>query len=285
MKTDAAIKPRGKKPNTGKWAAIICAVIALTLLMAFALYAELDIAEYTVETDKIATPVRLAFVADLHSCKYGDGQAELIEAIREQQPDALLFGGDIFDDLPPHDNALALLYGTAGDYPCFYVTGNHEYWSGEVDALKQAVADCGVAVLEGDCAKLEVKGESLDICGVDDPTKIGAEAMEEQIAGACSQREGESFSVLLTHRPELPEVYSQYDFDLILAGHAHGGQWRIPGIANGLFAPNQGFFPKYAGGRYGLSSGVMIVSRGLARETTKIPRLFNRPELVIIDIV
>ena len=76
----------------------------------------------------------------------------------------------------------------------------------------------------------------------------------------------------------------QYDFDLVLCGHAHGGQWAIPGILNGLYAPNQGMFPKYAGGRYDFERGTLIVSRGLARESTPAPRVFNRPELVIIDL-
>ena len=78
--------------------------------------------------------------------------------------------------------------------------------------------------------------------------------------------------------------YQKYDFDLVLSGHAHGGQWRIPGILNGLYVPNQGLFPKYAGGRYDYEGGTMIVSRGLARESTPIPRIFNRPEVVIVDV-
>ena len=90
--------------------------------------------------------------------------------------------------------------------------------------------------------------------------------------------------MLLTHRPELIDKYNEYNFDLILSGHAHGGQWRIPFILNGLIAPNQGLLPKYTGGLYKFGNNNMIVSRGLARESTIIPRLFNRPELVIIDI-
>ena len=93
-----------------------------------------------------------------------------------------------------------------------------------------------------------------------------------------------SYKILLTHRPEKFEEYTQYDFDLILSGHAHGGQWRIPGILNGLYAPNQGLFPKYAGGYYEIDDKKMIVSRGLARESTLIPRFYNRPELVIIKL-
>ena len=80
------------------------------------------------------------------------------------------------------------------------------------------------------------------------------------------------------------EAYRGRGFDLILAGHAHGGQWRLPGVVNGLLAPDQGLFPPYAGWRYELEGGTLIVSRGLARESTRVPRVFNRPELVIIDV-
>ncbi len=92
------------------------------------------------------------------------------------------------------------------------------------------------------------------------------------------------YTVLLSHRPEFFELYTEYNFDLVLSGHAHGGQWRIPYILNGLYAPNQGVFPKYAGGEYTENNTTMIVSRGLARESTLLPRFYNRPELVIIDL-
>ena len=92
------------------------------------------------------------------------------------------------------------------------------------------------------------------------------------------------FTLLLAHRPEFFDVYTQYDFDLVLSGHAHGGQWRIPGLINGLFSPNQGWFPKYAGGRYGEDGTIMIVSRGLANNVGAIPRIFNPPELVVVEI-
>ena len=95
----------------------------------------------------------------------------------------------------------------------------------------------------------------------------------------------ESFNLLLIHAPDNFEDYARLGFDLVLCGHTHGGQWRIPGLLNGIYAPGQGLFPKYAGGLYEKDGTTMIVSRGLAKESTYIPRIFNRPELVIIDIV
>lgn len=93
------------------------------------------------------------------------------------------------------------------------------------------------------------------------------------------------YTILLAHRPEWIDLYGTYDFDLVLSGHAHGGQWRLPGLINGVFAPDQGMLPKYAGGKYGVNGTTMIVSRGLARESTSVPRIFNRPELVVVDLV
>ena len=147
--------------------------------------------------------------------------------------------------------------------------------------------------LSGETATMEVNGSRIAVCGVDDPyawadsygfTERAEGSFREQVSQAAAQAEEGTYTILLTHRPELLDVYSQYDFDLVLAGHAHGGQWRIPGILNGLWAPNQGLFPAHAGGRYEQDGTVMIVSLGLARESTWVPRWYNRPELVIIDL-
>ncbi|MDO4733224.1 MAG: metallophosphoesterase, partial [Bacillota bacterium] len=90
-------------------------------------------------------------------------------------------------------------------------------------------------------------------------------------------------SILLSHRPECTAFYESSGFDLELSGHAHGGQLRIPGLLNGLYAPNQGFFPKYAGGLYQLGKTSLLVSRGLCK--SRLPRVFNRPELAIIELL
>ncbi len=272
---------------------ILLAVLLLLILPGF--YNALAIRRYTVEAPGITHSVRIALVTDLHSCAYGEGQRELLDAIDKEAPDLVLLGGDIFDDDLADDNAETFLRAIGRRYPVWYVTGNHEYWSGETGfARKMAILkECGIVRLSGETATVEVNGSRITICGVDDPDAWGsgngfAEHTEgsfrEQVARAAEQAEGSAYTILLTHRPELLDVYSQYDFDLVLAGHTHGGQWRVPGILNGLWAPNQGLFPAYAGGRYKQNGTMMIVSRGLARESTWLPRWYNRPELVIIDL-
>ena len=238
---------------------------------------------YAVETEKLSAPVRLAVLADLHSCDYGQGQRDLLDLVEglDPQPDAVLLAGDIVDDKLPEDNAWTAIEGLAGAYPCFYVTGNHEWRGGEAERICADMAARGVTVLRGDAADLTAQnGQTIQVCGVDDPEA----GLEGQLQQAGGQVEPGKFSLLLAHRPEEIEAYLEYPFDLVVSGHAHGGQWRIPGILNGLIAPNQGLFPKYAGGRYDLENATLIVSRGLARESTRVPRIFNRPEVVVIDL-
>ena len=167
-------------------------------------------------------------------------------------------------------------------YPCYYVTGNHEWWSGEAERICDDMEAVGVTVLQGACETIAVNENDITVCGVDDPDS-GMYENQLELVGEKVRADG--VHILLSHRPERIEDYLEYPFDLILSGHAHGGQWRMPGIINGLYAPNQGVFPRYAGGRYDFGSTVFLVSRGLARESTKIPRVFNRPELVVVDLI
>ena len=246
---------------------------------------ELVTVTYTLDAPEVDRPIRLALVTDLHSCDYGEGQAELMDAIAAQDPHAVLLGGDIIDDDIPRQKGEEFVTKVSQTYPTCYVSGNHEFRTDDIAGIKDFLRTAGAYVLEGDCLPLTLEGQTIQICGVDDPEGIGQEAMDRQLTQAAAQADPAHFTVLLSHRPEQIEHYRSFGaFDLILSGHAHGGQWRIPGLLNGLLAPNQGFFPKFAGGRYDFPDCTFLVSRGLARESTSIPRLFNSPELVIIEI-
>lgn len=270
---------------------IVCAIAALLLaVLPLALDSRLLIRTYTLETEKISSPVRIALVTDLHSCRYGEGQVELLNAIHTQKPDVILLGGDIFDDEIDDTHTEIFLSGIAGKYPIFYVTGNHEWWSGaEAFGAKMSILEkYGIPVLSQESVTLNIRGEMLTICGVDDPESYlldsAALHYDARLDQVLTEAVEEQYTILLAHRPEYFPSYSARDFDLTLCGHAHGGQWRIPYVLNGLIAPNQGLFPQYAGGLYEKNGTTMIVSRGLARETTWVPRIFNRPELVIVEI-
>ncbi|MDO5096593.1 MAG: metallophosphoesterase [Peptostreptococcaceae bacterium] len=255
---------------------------AVALLLGMGLDQRLEVVNYTIADSRIQKPIRIALVADLHSCNYGEKQHTLTEAVDQSRPDVLLLAGDIIDDDLPEDKAWEFLSWAGEKYPSYYVSGNHECWTEELPRLKSTVLDYNIAVFEGDKVELDIRGQRVNLFGIDD-VDIGESAWQNQLEKAKSKIEPDIYSLLLTHRPERYEQYR--DFDLSMAGHAHGGQWRIPGVLNGLLAPNQGLFPKYAGGLYEFENYKMIVSRGLARESTRIPRFYNRPEYVVIDLV
>lgn len=264
-----------------KWIAIVALPILILIAGVGGSY-RLTVGRYAIRTPKLEAPVRLLLITDLHSCLYGKEQEALVRAIEAERPDALMFVGDIADDKMPRENTQALLEAVAKRYPCFYVTGNHEYWGGDAGGIKRLFRRYGVTVLEGAHAPFSVRGQKIVVCGVDDPQ---SRKFTRQLAAAARGAKTGPYSVLLSHRPELFERYVPYGFDLVLSGHAHGGLWRIPGLLDGFVAPNQGFFPKYTSGTYEGGSTTMILSRGLARESTRIPRFFNPVELVVADLL
>lgn len=184
------------------------------------------------------------------------------------------------------NNAMALLAAMQGKYPAYYVTGNHEYWSRQSEEMLEILREYGVTVLAGAWESTTIREQTLHICGADDPDvdlyMPARPGFRQQLQALQSVCENGNYTILLSHRPERFAEYSA--FDLVLSGHAHGGQWRVPGLWNGIFSPGEGFFPQYAGGVYQAGSTTMIVSRGLSRESIPLPRLFNRPELVVIDL-
>lgn len=240
---------------------------------------------YTVNSDKINNQIRIIQLSDLHSTFFGDNQEELLEAIAEAEPDIICFTGDIADDDVSHEGTRVLAEAVGKKYKCYYVSGNHEKHAPEgLEWVKTEIFEKnGIEVLDPGIEELIVNDEKISICGLDDIEVTGYDKWLAQLKD-CSERKSEdAFSVLLYHRPERTSEFSECSFDLILCGHAHGGQIIIPGICNGIIAPNQGIFPKYAGGEYDLGDTKMIVSRGLVKNI--FPRTFNPPELVIIDIV
>lgn len=261
---------------------IVLAALVITALIG--LDQRMIVRRYAVESNKLAQSVRLAVVTDFHGCDYGVGASRLIAAIEAEAPDAILLVGDIFDDMLPWDDSEALVRALAAKWPCYYVTGNHEYWSKQVEEICRIITAAGATLLNQDCAELVVKGQHINLCGIPDPyANIGT---WDALTSATGDIQQEGFTVLLAHRPEMIEQYAaKGTFDLVVSGHAHGGQVRIPFLVNGLFAPNQGWFPKYAGGKYEVEGTTLIVSRGLARESTLLPRIFNRPELVMVDLL
>lgn len=268
-----------------RWILPVLAILVILTLIA--LDERLILRTYTVVSPKLTAEVRLAVVTDFHS---SDNADDVVEMLASCAPDAVLLVGDLFDDDTanrPTERTLSLMRQLSAQYPCYYVSGNHEAWTGEMDALYQQTEEAGVTVLRMSSGILTVRGQRIALCGIPDPYEMvfsGAPDTEEQIRQAMENVDSADFTVLLAHRPELLAKYAQFPFDLVVSGHAHGGQVRIPGVLNGLYAPNQGWFPKLAGGAYTQDGTTLIVSRGLAVRT-RLPRIFNRPEVVLVRCV
>ena len=266
-------------------AALLTAGSATAGILLAALDVRLAVRHYTVKSEKVDGPIRLAVLTDLHACRYGKNQEQLVAAVAAQKPDLVVMCGDIVDDEPRMEEWRALLTvkRLADRWPVYYASGNHEHRTGRLAVVKELLTACGAVVLDGKCVCAAAGAQMVQIGGIDDP-ETGEENWQDQLTAASGDLDGSQFSILLTHRPERVSDYAGSGFDLVLAGHAHGGQWRLPGLINGVLAPNQGMFPTYAGGRYEIGGATLIVSRGLARESARVPRLFNRPELVVVDI-
>lgn len=269
---------------TKRWKTALFLLAALALFLVCALWRGLTLRFYGVHTDKLTQDarLRLALLTDLHSCVYGENHRELLDLVLDQRPDAILLGGDIVDDVEPLENALSFFEALSQtDIPVYYVSGNHDRWRPDFTSVLEAIRECGVTVLEGDTVTLDLAVGQVNLCGIQE--YANAEDCAAALEAAFSTLSPDAYNILLAHRPDYIDLYRQYPFDLVLSGHTHGGQVRIPLLVNGLFAPNQGWFPKYAGGQYDVEGTCLVVSRGLSYNP-KLPRVFNPPEVVIVDV-
>lgn len=238
-------------------------------------------------TVKIKTAAAYSFslvhLSDLHNKSFGTDNKKLLEKIASANPDLVVITGDIIDSSRGgSEQALNLIRGLKEKTPVYFVPGNHEKWSGSYPVLKAKLRLAGAIILENEVVLLEnQEGRKIFLAGVDDPDFSNLEKWQENLNTLSTKTEN-YFTVLLSHRPERFEDYVAGAFNLVLAGHAHGGQWRLP-LIGGLVAPNQGLLPKYDAGLYQKVTSVMLVSRGLGNSLMPL-RLFNLPEIISIKI-
>ena len=232
---------------------------------------------------------RIAHLSDLHNTEFGKGNATLLQMLAESSPDIIVITGDLIDAQHTDvDIALGFSEGASKIAPTYYVAGNHEASSSQYTVLKDGLEAVGVTVLEDDMIHLNREGESVALLGLADPNfTLRGDLFNELPAMIGTKLKSlleneQAYSLLLSHRPELFETYVDCGVDLILSGHAHGGQFRLPFIG-GLIAPDQGLFPRYDAGLFTDGNTNMIVSRGLGNSI--IPIRFNdRPEIVLIEL-
>ena len=233
---------------------------------------------------------RIAQVSDLHNAEFGKDNRKLLELLSESKPDIIAITGDLVD-AGHTDIGVALDFAKEAVKiaPVYYVTGNHEASLSQYDELKIELKTIGVIVLEDEAVQLKHDTEEITLIGLSDPDfTIKGDVFREAPAMVRTKlsslvNDESSYTILLSHRPELFESYARCSIDLVLSGHAHGGQFRLPFIG-GLIAPNQGLLPQYDAGLYTSGSTNMIVSRGLGNSIIPI-RFNNRPEVVVIELL
>lgn len=268
---------------------IIAAALVLALLI-WLLWANSSPAATQVTVASGALPeafegFKIAHVSDLHNAVFGRKNEKLLSLIRAAKPDIIAITGDLIDSRHTDiDSALAFVEAAAEIAPVYYVTGNHESRL-DFDAIEPRLIAAGARVLRNEAEDIGRGGERIRLAGIDDPSFIRTGGTAEERAAAELEQLGDgggTFTVLLAHRPELVEVYAEYGAGLVLSGHAHGGQVRLP-LLGGLYAPGQGLLPEYDSGLYSLGETQMVVSRGLGNSVAPL-RVNNRPELVIVTL-
>lgn len=250
----------------------------------------IQVTEIVIKSERIPEYFRgfmIVQVSDLHNAEFGKGQSKLLSAIKSASPDLIAVTGDLIDSRrTDFDTAMEFIHGATAIAPVYYVTGNHEARTDEYPKLAKKMSEAGVIILNDESLKIEYGSEVIWLLGVNDPnfTVQGNAYTEKSYMMDAKLKamltEDSNYTILLSHRPELLDVYADNNIDLVLSGHAHGGQVRLPFIG-GLVAPDQGFLPQYSEGLYEKSRTKMVVSRGLGNSIIPI-RINNRPELVVI---
>ncbi|MDE5772638.1 MAG: metallophosphoesterase [Ruminococcus sp.] len=257
----------------------ISAIVLLIIILLYAWGFALKPVNYSVKSEKISN-LKIVFISDLHNCFFGGkDQSGIFKNIKKSQPDLVLFGGDVIDGWSGTEYSLRLMKMVAEEYPCAYTAGNHEEMREDEEEFFEEVRKLDIPVLNGDFTEFDINNQKIRVYGIIDYHNFIQEY----------ELNPDYYNILLLHQPEQFEPYNPdlKKFDLILSGHAHGGQWRIPFILEqGLYAPDQGLFPNYTTGKYEYGVCTHIISRGLAKPLRMIfiPRIFNRPELSVIDI-
>ena len=265
-------------------------LVALVIWIAWGNTA-LELNTYTVSSSKLPQSFdgyRIAHVSDLHNAEMGKDNETLLTMLRDADLDMIAITGDLIDSRSTNvEIALNFIREAVKIAPCYYVTGNHEARVNEYDELKSGMEAAGVIVLEDARTEISLEGKTITLIGVNDPSYqtdylFGDSETVMDTKLEELHTEDDVFTILLSHRPELFDIYADHGMDLILSGHAHGGQFRLPFIG-GLVAPNQGLFPEYDAGIYTEGNTNMLVSRGVGNSILPF-RINNRPEVILIEL-
>lgn len=280
---------KGKRFTKKKTRRVVFLLLFLLVLM-WIYYGNTSIQVNEIQIESTRIPkefdgYRIAHIADLHNAEFGKEQSKLLLKLHEANPDLIVITGDLIDSKTPNVTvAMDFVKAAVKIAPVYYVTGNHEAWTHKYSELKKELIKSKVKILDDDKEELRKGNSAILLLGLKDPAFYHLDPVEEGAMLSSKlmelKKDAQDFSLLLSHRPEHFESYVESGIDLVLSGHAHGGQFRIPFIG-GVIAPNQGFFPKYTAGLYQDKNTAMVVSRGLGNSIIPV-RINNPPEIVMV---
>lgn len=269
----------------------IGAITALIIIVAFLYWQNNDIVTTNINIENSKIPnnfdkFKILQVSDLHNKEFGKNQEKLVNLTKEINPDIIVVTGDAIDSRRTNmDIAIDYLSQVAKIYPTYYVTGNHERRISDYNKFEESLIKSKVKVLNNQFENIKIDDEEISLIGMKDISFITSNDKSEEylsILNNIKKETNNNFTILLSHRPDIIDVYSKANVDLVFTGHAHGGQIRLP-FTDGLFAPNQGLLPKYTSGKFKEDNTEMIVSRGLGNSLFPF-RIFNRPELIVTTL-
>ena len=236
---------------------------------------------------------KIVQISDLHNKNFGNAPNKLIREIQDSAPDIIVVTGDLIDSRHTNiDIAIEFMVAAQKIAPVYFVSGNHESNSGKYEELCERLRSVGTVILDNESAIITHNDSAIRLTGLIDPaflydrdgyTEEQALSVMQKTLQTMVKNDINVLDILLSHRPELIDLYADAGADLVFAGHAHGGQFRLPFIDGGLIAPNQGLFPKYTSGIYRNKDTTMIVSRGVGNSIIPI-RIFNRPEIIVVTL-
>lgn len=261
---------------------------AALLVAAKGLDNRIEVTYYNVPSPKIPREFdnfKIVHISDYHN----DPAPGLISEIKTAHPDIIVMTGDMTHDkggsyLP----ALELIKRLVKIAPCYIVSGNHDIWRNDYPEFVSDCRNAGAIFLQNETVPIKQGESEILISGMEDVfSKVRSRQKITQYLKNFSV--SEQYQILLFHRANALDCIKDFGFDLILAGHLHGGQVRIPHFG-GVCSPLSGMtedktilFPKYSGGIYKHKDCTMIVNRGIGNPMP-IPRLYNRPEIGIITL-
>ena len=270
---------------------ILSVLIVAVATIIYGLYCSntIEIKNYSLSSDKINSQVRFVFISDLHCKEYGNKNSDLVSKIKEQNPDFIAVGGDMVNKYSADDHVMReLLPQLAEIAPTYCILGNHElYIKDEID-FNNDIDSTGAKLLDNESVTLNINGEKILLGGISDFPYYEYNAPdfntpERYFWDEFKESSKDCYSILLHHQPEyLESIMQDSNVDLVMCGHTHGGAVQIP-FVGGLFAPNQGFFPKYDKGEFEINGIKMIVSAGLG-DAYPVLRLNNCPEISVVEI-